>query len=126
MSQRMGLDLVTEQQQQISEIVSIEPCCCCCLVASVVSDSVRPHRWQPSRLLHPWDSPGKSTGVGCHCLLQNYVTMIQNMKDKERERQNIPYKILRINKQWIFYSIYLVGILKKGDPWYIIQMQLLF
>ena len=38
--------------------------------ASVVSDSVRPHRWQPTRLLHPWDSPGKNTGVGCHFLLQ--------------------------------------------------------
>ena len=35
-----------------------------------MSDSVRPHRWQPTRLLHPWDSPGKSTGVGCHFLLQ--------------------------------------------------------
>ena len=28
-----------------------------------------PHRWQPTRLLHPWDFPSKSTGVGCHCLL---------------------------------------------------------
>ena len=45
-------------------------CCCCCQVASVVSDSVRPHRQQPNRLLCPWDSPGKNTGVGCHCLLQ--------------------------------------------------------
>ena len=35
-----------------------------------MSDSVRPHRRQPSRLPHPWDSPGKNTGVGCHCLLQ--------------------------------------------------------
>ena len=34
-----------------------------------MSDSVRPHRWQPTRLPHPWDFPGKSTGVGCHCLL---------------------------------------------------------
>ena len=31
---------------------------------------VRPHRWQPTRLLCPWDSPGKNTGVGCHFLLQ--------------------------------------------------------
>ena len=45
-------------------------CCCCCCVASVVSDSVRPHRWQPTRLPRPWDSPGKNTGVGCHFLLQ--------------------------------------------------------
>jgi len=35
-----------------------------------VSDSVRPQRQQPTRLPHPWDSPGKNTGVGCHFLLQ--------------------------------------------------------
>ena len=35
-----------------------------------MSVSVRPHRRQPTRLPRPWDSPGKSTGVGCHCLLQ--------------------------------------------------------
>ena len=34
-----------------------------------MSDSVRPHRRQPTRLLCPWDFPGRSTGVGCHCLL---------------------------------------------------------
>ena len=45
-------------------------CFCCCQVASVVSDSVRPHRQQPTRLLRPWDSPGKNTGVGCHFPLQ--------------------------------------------------------
>ena len=45
-------------------------CCCCCSGASVVSDSVRPHRRQPTRLRHPWDSPDKKTGVGCHFLLQ--------------------------------------------------------
>ena len=44
--------------------------CCCCYVASVVSDSVRPHRRQPTRFPHPWDSPGKNTGVGCHFLFQ--------------------------------------------------------
>ena len=36
---------------------------------SVVSDSSRSHGLQPTRLLHPWDFPGKSTEVGCHCLL---------------------------------------------------------
>ena len=36
---------------------------------SVVSDSSRPHGLKPTRLLLPWDFPGKSTGVGCHCLL---------------------------------------------------------
>ena len=37
---------------------------------SVVSDSSRPHGLQPTRLLRPWEFPGKSTGVGCHCLQQ--------------------------------------------------------
>ena len=36
----------------------------------VVSDSVRPHEWQPTRLPRPWDFPDKNTGVGCHFLLQ--------------------------------------------------------
>ena len=36
----------------------------------MVSDSVRPHRRQPTRLPRPWDSSGKNTGVGCHFLLQ--------------------------------------------------------
>ena len=35
-----------------------------------MSDFVRPHRRQPTRLHRPWDSPGKNTGVGCHFLLQ--------------------------------------------------------
>ena len=42
----------------------------CCCIASVVSNSVQPHRRQPTRLRRPWDSPGKNTGVGCHFLLQ--------------------------------------------------------
>ena len=37
---------------------------------SLLSDSVRPQRRQPTRLPRPWDSPGKNTGVGCHFLLQ--------------------------------------------------------
>ena len=42
----------------------------CCWVTSVMSDSVRPHSRQPTRLPRPWDSPGKNTGAGCHFLLQ--------------------------------------------------------
>ena len=37
---------------------------------SVASDSLGPHGLQPTRLLRPWGSPGKNTGVGCHFLLQ--------------------------------------------------------
>ena len=36
-----------------------------------MSDSMRPHRWQPIRLPRPWDFLGKNTGVGCHFLLQS-------------------------------------------------------
>ena len=39
-----------------------------------MSDSVRPHRRQPTRLPRPWDSPRKNTGVGCHFLLQFCLT----------------------------------------------------
>ena len=42
---------------------------CHVLNHSVVSDSSGPHELQPTRLFCPWDFPGKSTGVGCHCLL---------------------------------------------------------
>ena len=38
-----------------------------------MSDSSRPHGLKPTRLLRPWDFPGKSTGVGCHCLLHKSV-----------------------------------------------------
>ena len=41
-----------------------------CLHRSVVSESLQPHGLQPTRLLCPWASPGKNTGVGCHFLLQ--------------------------------------------------------
>ena len=42
---------------------------------SVVSDSSRPHGLQPTSLLRPWDFLGKSTGVGCHCLLRHLVNV---------------------------------------------------
>ena len=42
-----------------------------------MSDSVRPHRWQPIRLPRPWNSPGKNTGVGCHFLL--HMTNLDSM-----------------------------------------------
>ena len=44
--------------------------CSSCSVTSVVFNSVRSHRWQPTRLPHPWDSPGKNTGMGYHFLSQ--------------------------------------------------------
>ena len=43
---------------------------------SVVSNPQRPHGLQPSRLLRPWNFPGKSTGVGCHCLLLHVLVAL--------------------------------------------------
>ena len=50
-----------------------------------MADSVRPHRRQPTRLPHPWDSPGKNTGVGCHFLLQ-----CVNVKSESEVAQSCP------------------------------------
>ena len=60
---------------------------------SVVSNPQRPHRLQPSRLLHPWDFPGKSTGVGCHCLLQEHVRWLYllGIKIARRNINNLRY-----------------------------------
>ena len=50
-----------------------------------LSDSVRPHRRQPTRLPRPWDSPGKNTGVGCHILLQ-----CMEVKSESKVTQSCP------------------------------------
>ena len=47
--------------------------------------TLRPHRWQPTRLPHPWDSPGKNTGVGCHFLLQ-----CMKVKSESEDAQSCP------------------------------------
>ena len=56
-----------------------------CQAASVVSDSVQPQRWQPTRFPHPWDSPGKNTGVGCYFLPQ-----CMNVKSESEVAQSCP------------------------------------
>ena len=51
---------------------------CAVLGHPMLSDSLRPHGLRPTRLLCPWDSPGKNTGVGCHLLLQEtFLTRAQ-------------------------------------------------
>ena len=44
-----------------------------------MSNSVRPHRPQPTRLRRPWDSPSKNTGVGCHFLLQCVKVKVKSL-----------------------------------------------
>ena len=50
-----------------------------------MSDYVQPHRLQPTRLPHPWDSPGKNTGVGCHFVLQ-----CMKLKSESEAAQSCP------------------------------------
>ena len=63
---------------------------------SVVSNPQRPHGLQPTRLLRPWDFPGKSTGVGCHCLLR--LTRYSNWN------LNLVVGDLMLTKPWSFES----------------------
>ena len=53
---------------------------------SVVSNSLRPHRLQPTSLLHPWDFLGKSTGVGCHRLLRGFFWAGGKWESTDEER----------------------------------------
>ena len=45
-----------------------------CLVAKLCQTLLRPHRLQPTRILYPWDFPGKNTEVSCHFLLQGILS----------------------------------------------------
>ena len=65
---------------------------------SVVSDSLRPHGVQPTRLLCPWDFPGKSTRVGCHCLLQRVP------RTERRSNQSI---LKEINPEYLLEGLML-------------------
>ena len=62
------ISLSSPEEPYLVVWLELHPAAAAAAVASVVSNSVRPQRRQPTRLRHPWDSPGKSTGVGCHSL----------------------------------------------------------
>ena len=76
--QLLGNSLPDSQIGDPSVVSSIYCCisvlcvclCVCVCVCSAMSNSLPLHGLQPTRLLRPWDSPGKNTGVGCHFLLQ--------------------------------------------------------
>ena len=63
-----------------------------------MSNSVRPHRWQPTRLLCPQDSLGKNTGVGGRFLLQCFL----RVKKKKEHAVSVAHKALTINYVWPF------------------------
>ena len=96
--------------------------------------TVRPHRQQPTRLPHPWDSPGKNTGVGCHFLLQ-----CMKVKSESEVAQSCPtlsspmdYSLPGSSAHGIFQArvlewgaiayytvnICAIQVLQPGDDWY--------
>ena len=69
-----------------------------CSVTSVVSDSLQHHGPRPARLLCPWDSLGKKTGVGCHFLLR-LIQIIH--KNKHRNKETVFNLIARCLEKYI-------------------------
>ena len=77
-----------------------------------MSDSSRPHGLQPTRLLHPWDFPGKSAGVGCHCLLHKeswtpknwcfWTVVLEKTLESSLNIKEIKPVNPRGNQSWIF------------------------
>ena len=60
----------------VQQVIHLYICVCVCVSHSAVSNSLQPREPQPTRLLSPWNSPGKNTGVGCHFLLQHIYVYI--------------------------------------------------
>ena len=67
-----------------------------------MSDSVRPHRWQPTRLPRPCDSPGKNTGVGCHFLLQCIKVSSESDMSRVRLLETPGLQPTRLLRPWDF------------------------
>ena len=65
---------------------------------SVVSDSSRPHGLRPTRLLCPWDFPGKSTGVGCHRLVLDTSQALQGAQSGVNENSHVPGRLISMYK----------------------------
>ena len=74
-------------------------CMLACSVTSVVSSSLWPCGLLPTRLLCPWDSPGKNTGVGCHALLQG-IFPAQGLN---------PHLSHHLHCRWILYPLSHLG-----------------
>ena len=92
---------------------------CCCSVTQPCL-TLRPHGPQPARLLRPWDSPGKNTGVGCHFLLQGISpTQGSNLCPLHWQADSSPGKPSAINDPLITCSAALAEAwlcLRAPDP----------
>ena len=76
---------------QVCNLQCVCVCVCVCVNCSVISDSLQPHGWYPTRLLCPCDSPGKNTGVGCHSLLKRlFPTQESNLGVAALQADSLP------------------------------------
>ena len=69
---------------------------------SVVSDSLQVHGLQPAKLLCPWNSPGKNTGVGCYFLLQG--TQGSNLGLLHWQADSLPFEPQETAKLFFYIS----------------------
>ena len=72
---------------------------------SVESDALRPHGLQPTRLLRPWDFPGKSTGGGCHHLLRKEETGIWNSQGRRKDKCLFSSTFLNLSHIKLLFSL---------------------
>ena len=67
----------------------------------IMPDSERPHGLQPTRLFRPWDFPGKSTGVGCHCLLPYLFTSLpKSLTSREADHTLVTWLCMHWWRGW--------------------------
>ena len=87
----------------------------------VVSDSSWPHGLQPTRLLSPWDFPGKSTGVGCHCLLRSssQILLIHNLYLSILQNRNLLHLQHADPKHSCLYNGCILNDVVMGFPLYV-------
>ena len=88
-----------------------------------MSNSLRPHGLQPTRLLRPWGFPGKSTGVGCHCLLlpkdehiikeykqsEIYIKVLYAYEFGSSEESHVYHRYIMINKKENHFNEFLTS-----------------
>ena len=104
-------------------------CVCVCVSRSVMSDFCDPHGLQPTRLLCPWNSPGKNTGVGCHFLLQGIEpgSPVLQADLYHLSHQGSPSLIICENYKLIFtFIISACNLTIKDDSICLIMLKLLY
>ena len=88
------------------------------IVGKIVSDSLWPHGLYPTRVLCPWDSPGKNTGVGCHSLLQRIFPtqgLNSGLLHYRRILYHLSYRNAIVSKsRYLIYTVEYYSVIKKN------------